>query len=255
MTGPRSASDDATASYRLNCPSRQSLAPGSSVSASIRRRSTSLDPWRVTCRISSRAPAGRSGSRRRTRVRGESSGRQRWRRCVLAVRPPGSSRAAMRADPGNRLGGRPRWSVEGPNPDVLGRTAVRQARGGEARLPLTTYPHQRAVEPENHSLTLTGYGDGAASHPASIGHSRCEPAAPATACGVDLRPGSDADYMDPRSWDSRAALPPTALYSHRFGSRLGRPGTPRVGMRKWVCVTCSPPVARSLRADTRTRPD
>src|SRR5450631_1106778 len=47
-------------------------------------------------------------------------------------------------------------------------------------------------------------------------------------------PGSGRDYLGPRSSASRAGLPPTALYSHQFGSRLGRPGAPLVGMHPTI---------------------
>jgi Protein of unknown function (DUF5131) len=43
--------------------------------------------------------------------------------------------------------------------------------------------------------------------------------------------GSDGDYAGRRSRATRAALPPTASYSHQFGRNgLGRPGAPVVGI-------------------------
>ena len=68
-----------------------------------------------------------------------------------------------------------------------------------------------------------------------------------------LSTGSDADYLGPRSWDSRASLPPNALYSHRSGSHLGRPGAPVVGMKKLYRQHAASPPASAVALATRRR--
>src|SRR5262249_50534480 len=55
---------------------------------------------------------------------------------------------------------------------------------------------------------------------------------PQIAWRLALLPGRGRDYLGPRSLVSRAGLPPTALYSCRFGLRLGLPWEPVVGIPK-----------------------